>query len=117
MHLTTDNKKHPHLSWAQIRHLFLAIHSDVSFYLWTQLCTENDPFLIKEPGQAMVSLFCCVALAWARIPTRCSYRGQSPGQKPGLALPALPAAAAQESPHIQLQSLSELSCHPELHPM
>lgn len=52
MHLTTDNKKHPHLSWAQIGHLFLAIRSGISFYLWMQLFPENYSFLIKEPGQA-----------------------------------------------------------------
>lgn len=31
MYLTTDFKKHPHPSWAYVRHLFLATQSDISF--------------------------------------------------------------------------------------
>lgn len=115
--LTTDNKSIP--TWAGLKS---------GTYFWQFILTfpftcEHSsslniiPSWLKGQGK-QASLFCCIALAWARLPTGCSSRGQSPGQKqgwPAPALPALPAAAARGSLQTQPQgqgSSVTLSCTP-----
>lgn len=116
LHLTTDNKNI--FTWAGLKSGTYFWQSILTFPFTCRLCSSLKMSHSWLKSQAKkISVFCCIALAWARLLTWWSSRGQNPDQKQGRPAPALPAlpAAARESPQTHLQGQSSsvtLSCAP-----